>query len=314
MLIRFVSLLLLVVLAACAAPENNDDIDYQTCGVRPHAQLPVTFRGNVPVVQGTINGKPASLILDTGATAIALTESALHRLDLHTDAKRVFTSHGIGGQSQSFAGELHDFQIDKVHVPDHPISVLPNNSQISEQHTVDGLFGVSVLSVFEVDLDLPHHAVTLYAGRICPSTVLPPWNTPYETLDASHSVNGRFLVTVLLDGKPLTALIDTGAAVSIVATDVVQSLGVTTAMLEAEPHARLVGTGPTAATAYMFRFHTLRLGDDMYQQPTLLVTGRAEPNIDMIIGSDFLRNHHVWLSYATKRVFIERTPQMHAQR
>ncbi len=301
--------LLLAVLAACSAAGDGDGVDYDTCGLRPRATLPVTFRGNVPIVQGTINGMPTALILDTGATGMALTETALHRLDLKTDEQHLFTSHGIGGQSQAYAGTLHDFEIDGIHVPDHPVSILPNTSQISRQHAVDGLFGVSILSVFEVDLDFPHHVVTLYAGRICPDTVLPLWKTPSEMVDASRSTKGRFIIPVELDGKQLNALIDTGAEATIVAADVAASLGVTQAALQAGPHAVLVGTGPQTATAYAHAFHEIRIGDDVGLNPMLLVTERAEPGIDMILGADYLKGHHLWLSPYTKRVFIERTGQ-----
>ena len=297
---------LLLVLAACgAAGGNADGVDFDTCGLRPRATLPVTFRGNVPIVQGTINGMPATLILDTGATGMALTESALQRFDLKTDQERVFTSRGIGGQSQAFAGKLHDFEIDGIHVPDHPVSVLPNTSQISKQHTIDGLFGVSILSVFEVDLDFPRRTVTLYAGRICPMTVVPPWKVPYEMVDASKSAKGRFIVPVELDGRQINALIDTGAEASIVAADVAASLGVTAAVLQAGPHAVLVGTGPQRATAYAHQFEKIRIGNDVGLHPLLLVAERAEPDIDMILGADYLKGHHLWLSPYTKRVFIE---------
>jgi predicted aspartyl protease len=300
---------LLVLLAACGAGGGTaDGVDYETCGLRARATLPVLFRGNVPIVQGTINGMPAALILDTGATGMALTENALQRFDLKTDQQHVFTSHGIGGQSQAFAGKLHDFEIDGLHVPDHPVSVLPNTSQISKQRTIDGLFGVSILSVFEVDLDFPHRAVTLYAGRICPNTIVPPWRVPYEMVDASKSAKGRFIIPVELDGRPINALIDTGAEASIVASDVAAALGVTTAALQAGPHAVLVGTGPQTAMAYAHEFQQIRIGNDVAPRPLLLVAERAEPSIDMILGTDFLKGHHLWLSPYTKRVFIERTP------
>ena len=305
--LRLLLLGLLVALGACAAPDDEQGIDFKTCGVRPHATLPVVFHGNVPVVQATIKEKPASLILDTGATGVVLTETALHRLDLQTDAKRLFTSHGVGGDTKSFAGKLEDLQIAGMHVPDHPVDILPSTSVIASQSIADGLFGVSVLSVFEIDLDLPRREVTLYAGHLCPETVLPPWTFPYETIDASHSVNGRFIIPVELDGRMLSALLDTGAAASIVSADVVQALGVTRETLEQGQHTKLVGTGPASATAFVHRFHTIRVGDDTFHGPLLLVTERPEPNVDMIIGSDYLIQHHLWLSYATKRVFIERT-------
>jgi predicted aspartyl protease len=301
------ALTLLLGLAACASGDDGyDGIDFKTCGVRPHAVLPVEYRNRVPVVQASIKGQPTSMILDTGATGMVLTEAALKRLGLGTDANRLFTNQGVGGQTRSFAGKLVDFEIDGMHVPDHPVSVLPNNTEMASHSQVDGLFGGDVLANFEVDLDLPHRRVTLYAGRLCPTTVLPPWTVPYETLDAGGSANLRFVVPVELDGRKLTALIDTGAANSIVSADVAQALGVTTEMLQQGTHTRLVGTGPEAATAYVHRFHQIRLGDDTYQGPLLLVTERPDPRVDMIIGEDYLIQHHLWLSYATKRVYIER--------
>ncbi len=129
----------------------------------------------------------------------------------------------------------------------------------------------------------------------------------FEIIDASKSVRGRFIVPVELDGKQLNALIDTGAEASIVAADVAASLGVTQAALQAGPHAVLVGTGPQTATAYAHVFREIRIGDDVGLRPMLLVTERAEPNIDMILGADYLKNHHLWLSPYTKRVFVERT-------
>ena len=308
--IRFLLLALLVALAGCGEPDDNyDGIDFKTCGIRPHAVLPVVFRGNVPVVHATIKGQPATLILDTGATGLVLTETALHRLDLQTDQNRLIISHGVGGETKSFAGKLQDFQIEGMHVPDHPVSVLPNTSVMVSKNLVDGLFGGDVLANFEVDLDLPHRQVTLYAGRLCADTRLPPWTVPYDTIDASGSANLRFVVPVELDGHKLTAMIDTGAAGSIVAADVALALGVTTEMLQQGPRATLVGTGPASAYAYVHSFREIRVGDDTYQGPMLLVAERPDPKVDIIIGSDYLIQHHLWLSYATKRVFIERAPQ-----
>src|SRR5208282_4788970 len=97
--------------------------------------------------------------------------------------KTMVSSNGIGGQSRFFAGKLQDLRIGGVQVPDHEISVLPNSSVLASHANVDGLFGVSVLSVFEIELDMPQNRVTLYAGRLCPRTVVPPWTTPYSPLD-----------------------------------------------------------------------------------------------------------------------------------
>ena len=286
---------LMMVLVGCA---THDDFDFETCGVRPRYSLPITFE-QVPMVEAHIGGTRLRLILDTGSTGIVLTDAAVHAASLGTDGRRVLTSRGIGGTVRSFAGQLRGFTIGALEVPDHEIQVAPALAG------ADGLFGQSVLSVFEVDLDIRHRTATLYAGRLCPQTVVPPWSFPYSTLDAAGSESGRFLIPVTLQGRPITALLDTGAATTVVARDVATSLGITDAMLAAGPQSQLKGLGAATPIASLYRFSDLRIGEESYAAP-LLVGPRADPHFDMILGSDFLAGHRVWLSYARKRVYIER--------
>jgi predicted aspartyl protease len=299
-------LLLLALLSACAAPK--DDFDFTTCGVRPRAVLPVHIRNGVPLVDATIKDEPATFVLDTGSVGIVLTEAALKRLDLTTDATHIVSGVGVGGTSRSFVGNLRELRIGNLPVPDHEVQVLPNTSAIAGEGFVDGLFGASVLSVFEIDLDLPQGRVTLYAGRLCPSTVVPPWKFPYSTIDASQSTHRRFLIPVTLNGRRLTALLDTGSARTIVAKGVAADLGVDMAALEQGPHMTMVGTGPDRPLGYFYRFHDIRFGDQTFLAPLLVVADRPESGIDMIVGEDFLDTHRLWLSYARKRVFIEKSP------
>jgi predicted aspartyl protease len=297
-------LLLALVVAACDTGPK-DDFDFETCGLRPRAQIPVEMHNNVPLVRATIKGMPASLILDTGADSMVLTERALNRLGLQTDSTHILSGHGAGGESRFYAGRLRGLEIAGIPVPDHQVRVLPSSSPLGGQEVIDGLFGTSVLSVFEIDLDLPHRQVTLYAGHMCPQTVVPVWPGPYATIDASASTRGRFLIPVEVNGKPLRALIDTGAAVSLIASDVAAELGVTPEMLVHDTTTRLVGTGPMAPLARQHRFDSISIGGETYANPMLLVTERPEPEIDVIIGSDYLSGRRLWLSYARKRVFID---------
>ena len=291
-------------LAGCTT-SGGDDFDFETCGVRPRIVIPVEIRGNVPVMIAMVKQHPAMLILDTGADGVVLTEAALQRFDLKTDA-RVISSNGIGGQSRYFAGNLQDLTVGGVPVPDHQISVLPNSSVLASRGMVDGLFGVSVLSVFETELDMPRNRVTLYAGHLCPQTVLPPWGTPYTSIDVEDSPKRKFLVKVRLDGQEMTALLDTGSSVSLVSAPAAAGLGVSEAELAQAPKATLAGTGPNTAAASLHVFRELAIGDIVISAPRLLVAAQPVAGIDMVIGSDFLAHRRVWLSWARRKVFIER--------
>ena len=173
---------------------------------------------------------------------------------------------------------------------------------------VAGLFGASVLHIFEVELDLAHAKATLHAGRLCPQTVIPPWNFGFSTISAEGSRDGRFLIPVELDGRRITALIDTGSTQTVVARDIAAALGATDERLARGPQGRVVGVGGSVASAG-YAFRSLRIGDETYGAPELIVAPRAEPGIDIILGSDFLARHRIWLSYARRRVFIEYGPR-----
>ncbi len=301
---RLLGIALAGLLAGCAT--QGDDFDFDTCGVRPRAQIPIEMRGNLPLMQATIKGKPARLVLDTGAVSVALTEQAMERLGLARDRNTVVVGAGVGGQTRNFAGRIEDFRIGTLPVPDHQVSVLPADAGISRSGMVDGLFGTTVLSVFEVELDLPRRLVTLYGGKLCRDTLAPPWMASAFMLAAERSEKGRFLVPVELDGRQLTALLDTGASVTVLSADVARTLGVTDAMLAQDPKVSLAGTGPAIAAAWVHRFRQIRFAGQSFDNPLLVVSARADPTVDMIIGADYLAHRRIWLSYARKLVFIDR--------
>ena len=311
---RFIlrALPLVLGLAGCAAPP--DDFDFETCGVRPRAELIVEMQGGVPVTTARVKGQPARLVLDTGATGLVLTESAAVRLGVGRSSHVTVSSVGAGGGSRNFAGVLEEFEIAGLKVPDHQIAVLPPNAGIAVAGTVDGLFGVSVLSIFEIELDLARRRVVLHAGRLCPDTVAPSWTASAAVLDAGQSQRGRFIVPVTLysgsrPGRTVAALLDTGAARSVVARDVALSIGVDDDMLARDPPVRLVGVGPNVPVGRLHRFATLDIAGHALAAPHLIVVDRAETGMDMILGSDFLAGRRIWLSYARKRVFIDFAPR-----
>jgi Aspartyl protease len=80
---------------------------------------------------------------------------------------------------------------------------------------VAGLLGRDFLSPFDLDLDLSAHRITLYDVRGCDAGFL-PWTTPYAAIPASMPMGAALVVQVLVDGRPLRALIDTGASASLI--------------------------------------------------------------------------------------------------
>jgi hypothetical protein len=55
----------------------------------------------------------------------------------------------------------------------------------------------------------------------------------------------------------------------------------------------------------LHRFTTLRVGPLVTRDPQLWVAPvHLVPIVDLLLGADWLRSQRVWLSFATKQVFV----------
>jgi hypothetical protein len=108
---------------------------------------------------------------------------------------------------------------------------------------ISGLLGRDFLSPFDLDLDLPGRRMTLYDVRGCDAWFL-PWTTPYAAIPAATPMGAALVVQVLVDGRPLRALIDSGASASLVTSPGIYRLGMTEELLARDPGGNGSGVGP----------------------------------------------------------------------
>ncbi len=298
------ALALALLAAGCAAsPEIGGSQADHVCGLRPMQELPVTLERNVPLVPGTIGGAPVTLVLDTGADTVLLTAAAARRLGL-ADSRTIRTITGAGGSSRNYGAQLRDFRIGSLAVPNHTVAVLPRDLPHVGATTPDGLLGVTVLSAFDIDLDLPRGRLTLYGGWLCQGMEGPPWTGAYTPIPAEVSGNGRLSIVVMIDGTPMRALLDTGAQVSVIAADAAARAGVGEQALSASIPAIVQGTGPETVAARVHRFREVQVGNDIFRGPTMMVAERLTQGADVILGMDYLSRRRIWLSFARQRIYV----------
>jgi hypothetical protein len=108
-----------------------------------------------------------------------------------------------------------------------------------------------------------------------------------------------------VDGRPLRALVDSGASASLVTAAGMFRLGLTPALLAHDPGGNGRGIGPKPVPMYRHRFSELRVGPEITRDPVLWVASvRVVPIVDLLLGADWLTPRHVWLSFATKQMFV----------
>jgi predicted aspartyl protease len=296
------AVLMAALLSGCAGAGGGD-----SCALEPWATVPVDTTAGVAIVPARVDGKLVHMVLDTGAQVTILTTAAAERIDLardfrHMQLMRAAAGTSVAGQSApatfAFAGIAMTGV--RLRVGAFPLPTL-NGMQ------PDGLLGGDFLSALDVDLDFPHGRVVLYRARPCPGAP-PPFSGAYATVPMAPSEVTRVVLPVVLDGQAMTALLDTGASATVVSLRGARRAGITDAAIATGPQVSSHAASSQALASHALRFTTLRIGDEVLDNPVLLAGDIDLGQPDLLLGLNYLRRHRVFLSYATRTAYIARGP------
>jgi predicted aspartyl protease len=292
-------------LAGCAADESDLPVVAGACRMKQVAEYDVVPRRGLLTVPAQINGTAVAMVLDTGAERSLVTDETITRLRLLSDPRNESLVTGVGGEGVERADALVDnlrfatYDSGSTHLPVADIPLADD-----EQPPLSGILGAEAISRFDLDIDLPNGHIGVWrVGHQCGGKFL-PWPEPYAAVPAHVNGRGQLLMPITLDGKPMKALVDTGAATLIIDQDAADSLGVNAAVLAKEPVSRGYGAAGVNFHHVAHRFTELDVGPDRLRDVTISVLDRSLQEADMLLGIPYLSRQRVWLSYASEQVFI----------
>jgi predicted aspartyl protease len=256
----------------------------------PFGAVSVDVSGGRCLVPVTLDGRAARLVLDTGAERTLLTDAACVRLGLRRDRWVATTLRGAGGLlerranvdvASARAGPVALFQL----LPEDGLTLPVTSTDLAG---ADGLLGGDVLRHFVVELDAQRGLLGLHALET---------EAPAARALPLRSLRGDLLLApVWLDGHALVALLDTGAATSLINMRGLYRLGVSPAQAQHDPRVVIHGLGG-AAPAQLHQFGLLRIGQMEVAKPLMLTELVPEPAYDMVLGLDVLEMRRFRLSY-----------------
>ncbi len=273
------------------------------CPARQFAVLPVTLPRGFPLVQARVNGAPVTLLVDTGAEGSLLTESAIARLGIPMEPGLTVRLLGAGGRVAGGIAMLRHFALGGIELRDQPIAIGPSFPTQGGAPQVDGILGADVLAHFDVEFDLPRARIVLWQVGPCagdPATPAPG----YDAVRLRRVRRSRMLLIASVDGRAVSALLDSGAQVSVIAPETAAYLGVDPRRLGRPAAGR--GLDGRPLPVWRLRFTSLRVGTQTVSDPLIDIAAVHLPEEAMLLGDDWLGRHQVWLSYATNQLFVRR--------
>jgi Aspartyl protease len=166
------------------------------------------------------------------------------------------------------------------------------------------LLGRDFVSPFDLDLDVPGHRLVLYQVQDCASRFL-PWPGGYISVPVTLQAGNALVLPVTLDATPLRAMLDTGATASLLAAPGLFRLGLQPANLADDPVEQASGLGPHVISMHRHVFGSLRVGSQTIASPVIWVAPiHLSPIVDMLLGADWLAGRRIWISFATRQVFV----------
>jgi hypothetical protein len=293
---------LLASLAACQVSRDRP-VPSDACSRERVEELPVSFDGGFILVPGAIDANPVSLIVHTAAQRSIVASEIIGRLHLDRDAQRRTQIHGLGGEISTTIVRVMSFAVGQMEMLDRSMAVAPILQVPETNPPVGGILGNDFLSSFDLDLDFSHQRITLYQMQGCHSGLV-PWPQSGPAIPLRRLSNTFLLIELQIDEERLVAEIDSGARASLIASAAARRVGVTDDILARDPSVTAFGIAGTVFPGHSHRFRKLRIGPVELGDPVIEVTGTLRPGVDMLLGADFLRTLHVWLSNATGQLFF----------
>jgi len=254
----------------------------------------------------SVNGHPMQFMVDTGAVISVMGTSPANALGLRQSSlpygnylqfyDRVRLTKLVAPDSIVLGGaSVHDWQF--LVSPDF---MLPGDAS--------GLLGADVLRAFDVDIDYAHGKLNLFSPDHCPGQVV------YWTKDARASVPMRpdpgwhITIPVTLDGQSLTAIVDTGAADSVMTYEEARDLF---GWKDGDPRLKPLGpsqvNGADKNRAFRFPFATMTFEGIEVQNPDIVLVPRStvvRGAPQLLLGASVLRQLHVYIAYGEKTLYL----------
>ena len=277
---------------------------HAACRMARIGSLSVDMAGGKPHIDGSANGYPMRVAVDTANQSSVLSRETAEGAKLvlqHTDVLMV----GSPGETRAYRALVDQLDIGPLHWKRAGIGVMWDDAgRLGEQ----AVLGADYVLQTEVEVALAEGQLRFFRPDGCPDAFLAYWDpqavvVPMQPRGRSDH---RAVVEVVINGKPVRAMIDTGSRFSQLDVAAAQKVGIP---LPQDTHAR-----------WPARLDTLDIGEESIRNTQVIVadlwgrlrktpmnwysTDLAATVPEMLLGADFLKAHRVLMAPSQGRLYL----------
>lgn len=286
---------------------------HAACKYKRLGSIPSEWVGSRLMIDGSINDHPMKMAVDTGAYWTTISSALAKRLDValaHVDN----FNYGLGGKSEISMGRLEELSIGRFQWRNAKVSVVWKDAGLP-----DVLVGANLL--LDNDVEFDGKEIVFFSPSDCDDVSLGYWadDVPWVASEATTKRDMRTNITVQVNGKPLRALVDSGAPTTILDSAAARRLGAD----PDDPRAQLGqsgGIGGHSVAMSAATFDTIAIGPEVVRHARIRVgklwqgfkddvhTPETERYVaeqpEMILGADFIRSHRLLFASSQRRLYF----------
>ena len=188
---------------------------------------------------------------------------------------------------------------------------------------IDVVLGEDFFHAAEVEFDLAHGVVRMFQARNCDGASLAYWaneGASEVAIEGVYDTRPQILVPVQVNGRPIEALLDSGAPFSILTKREAAMAGVTPDTPGVVAVGKRRGLGSRSVDTWIGPLDSFTIGNENIRDTAILfgdlfkdatytdvgshVPGRSRDCSKCCLGLDFLRSHRVLIAHSQRKLYF----------
>ncbi|WP_374568021.1 aspartyl protease family protein [Ideonella sp.] len=285
------------------------------CRYVKFGSLPIDTAARSPRIDGSVNGRPIKVLVDTGASITSLTRGIAERAELPL-SHSFRGAFGIGGESEEYHASVRELVMGPARWNNVRMSVVWDGAA-----DVDAILGANFLLQNDIELLLKDKVINFFRPEDCKNTFLGYWDPDAIVLPLVEKgpKDLRAEVMIEVNGQPVRTLIDSGAHASLIDEKVAAKLGVRKPTDGSAVEGAAAGVGTRQVATWIGRFDSVAIGPEVIQHARLTVmdmwgaarqdlrysgSGALDDAPQMVLGADFLASHRVLFAMSQRKLYL----------